>query len=341
MASLYVIIAVGILVYALFIEEKLSFRAVIYYPFICAAFFLGLIFYNYRLSSYQNFANNIKYKNCTLLTVIESIDKLHEKKWRYRITGTVKALSFANVTQKTMITVQLYTHIKPMFKVGDLVNINNLVYRPPTQKEFALYLIKEKIGATFFCKSLIYKLEHRPKYSFKRWCAHTKKRIIKKLRTQLSPYAFSLCSSLFLGYKEVDKQSLQIIKEDFKLWGISHYLARSGLHVMTLIYLWYTVLQLLPLPYFLKEFLIFIFVLLYTLLSWSSVSFLRAFITFIAYKVCILAHLQIRPLHVLTLVCLYVLITNPLQLLYLDFQLSFGITASLLWFSELQQTIDK
>jgi hypothetical protein len=48
---------------------------------------------------------------------------------------------------------------------------------------------------------------------------------------------FALFSSLFLGNRTAIKQDLEEQKPLFKVWGISHFLARSGLHLLIFIML--------------------------------------------------------------------------------------------------------
>ena len=66
--------------------------------------------------------------------------------------------------------------------------------------------------------------------------------------------------------------------------------------------------------------------ILYFILSWPSISFIRAFLIFLFTKYCNLHRHPTHFMHILLLTCCIVLLINPLQLFFLDFQLSFFLT---------------
>jgi competence protein ComEC len=156
------------------------------------------------------------------------------------------------------------------------------------------------------------------------------------LKKAMNETTFTLFASIFLGYKQLSKQITDITKNHFMTWGVTHYLARSGLHMIIFIFIWQFILAFLPLPWFFKELILILVGLTYGLLSWSSISFIRAFLTFLLYKWCNLLSKQINVLHLLATVCLIVLLANPIQLFFLDFQLSFGLTFALACFNQIQ-----
>jgi competence protein ComEC len=122
-------------------------------------------------------------------------------------------------------------------------------------------------------------------------------------------------------------------REYFKLWGLSHYLARSGLHLVIIAALWYFILTILGFSYFLRNIVITIFILIYHILTLASIPFIRSLYMFIFYKICIFFDWQINALHLLNLTTFIILLLNPIQLFFLDFQLSFGLTYALIWIS--------
>ncbi len=61
----------------------------------------------------------------------------------------------------------------------------------------------------------------------------------------------------------------------------------------------------------------------------------RALYTFILYKICILHKRPSHLVYLLSLVCFFVLLDNPMQLFFLDFQLSFTLTFALAWFNQI------
>ena len=139
-----------------------------------------------------------------------------------------------------------------------------------------------------------------------------------------------LFSAIFLGKKN-KTQTYDKSKDQFKIWGISHYLARSGLHLVIFIMIWHLILCLFPIPFRWKQSILIALALIYALLSWSSVSFIRALTVFMLYKIATIFEIQMHIVHSITLACLFTLLYNPAHLFFLDFQLSFALTFALAW----------
>ena len=124
----------------------------------------------------------------------------------------------------------------------------------------------------------------------------------------------------------------------FRQWGISHYLARSGLHLTIFTFIWLMLFRLFPFSFFFKQLFMLLLCSIYLVFSWSSISFLRAFYSFFLYTICNICKIPIHFLHILTLVTLYVAICNPIQIFFLDFQLSFALTFALALIANLYPT---
>jgi competence protein ComEC len=161
--------------------------------------------------------------------------------------------------------------------------------------------------------------------------------LFQECKNKLSKKTFSLFSLIFLGNKTVEKKELQNYKEQFNLWGISHHLARSGLHLLLLIILFQAILSALTTSFLVQQIILFCVVILYTALSWISISYTRALITFVFYTCCNLLKLPIKLLPIIALVAIIALVLNPAQLFFLDFQLSFGLTFALGWLNHIKK----
>ena len=144
-------------------------------------------------------------------------------------------------------------------------------------------------------------------------------------------------SSIFFGNKHNKKYFFEKSKNQFKCWGILHFIARSGLHLMLFIFLWQLLFRLIPIPFAYKQWILIIFGIVYFFLSWASISFLRALFIFFAYKISPFFNTRVNLLHFLSLTALFMLINNPVLLFFLDFQLSFGLTFALVLFGQLQR----
>ncbi len=229
----------------------------------------------------------------------------------------------------------IYTNDKRC-NIGDSILLQNVSCKKPTNDSFLLYLIKENVKSAIFCfKSAI------KKQGYSVWSASTflpmiRNNLFKTLSKKMDRKTFVLFATIFLGNKAAVKNEVVSQQDLFAKWGIMHYLARSGLHVLILVLLWSWVLSFFSLAHATRWFLLTALVLLYGLLSWSSISFIRALFMFLCYQSCIVIKLPIQSLHLLSLVALLLLAYNPVHVFYLDFQLSFGLTFLIAWLAILR-----
>ena len=151
----------------------------------------------------------------------------------------------------------------------------------------------------------------------------------------MTSLGFLFFSSLFLGNRSYVKNMMETIDEQFKQWGIYHLLARSGMHLALFIFMWQMIFRFIPLPFILKQGLMLLLCFLYGIFSWTSAPFLRSLALFALNKMCLLTKNPYHLLHYLTLTCLCFLLSCPLYLFFLDFQLSFGLTFALAWLNQL------
>lgn len=233
--------------------------------------------------------------------------------------------------------VWIYLSSVPDLCVGDIIHLGPCKAADCAQDSLRSYLRKESVLATYFTKAQP-RLISRPYWSLERYIQQWREQISVQLHTHLSDQYAHLFSLIFLGHKESDTQFSQQVRMQYEQWGIAHYLARSGLHLVILALLLHFFIGLLPLSERIKIVLGMGFMLLYTLLTWMSISFIRAIITWLLYQGAYLARYQPHALHVLVLVSCGVLMYNPFYLFALDFQLSFGLTAAIAWLMHNQRT---
>lgn len=192
------------------------------------------------------------------------------------------------------------------------------------------YFKKEKILAHVFVKELevIKKTDNFSWIHNKifKWRQKIHSFVIQGLKSKTK----ALMESLFFGLKNNDR----VDHKPWQYWGISHYLARSGLHLVVLLALLMPLLILLPIGVLWRSTISMIILLGYYLLSWSSVSFMRAVCMFIFGQLCFMQYLPIKTTHAVLLIAALFLIINPYYLLFADFQLSFGLTFALATFLE-------
>jgi predicted membrane metal-binding protein len=209
---------------------------------------------------------------------------------------------------------------------------DTIAVRLPAQKragsndDFDTYVAKEGLVAWVFIPQSAITLLESPARSWYR-LMYTLKQRLAAAYAKLGTTSKALYITLFLGERIFSP--LDPLKDAFNCWGIMHYLARSGLHITLFVFLWNYVLQLCGFSLRTRRWLIIPTVTVYALLTPISTSFLRGLL------ICGLtlgAYFVRRPYvmkHLLCLAAFGILLYSPLQLFFLDFQLSFGLTYAL------------
>jgi len=233
--------------------------------------------------------------------------------------------------------VQLYAGRLHELRIGDTIWIDNITIKPPNENGFGRYLMRNGVVGTAFVPRPEIAVVHRPAWSFWRAVWEKRQAMLCQMQKQLSPQAFALYSSLFLGNRAVCRKELDRLTPSFQQWGIMHYLARSGLHLVIFAAVWALLFRFIPVSLLWKQLMLIVLAVIYALFSWLSLSFVRAFAVFMLYQLCGMLRLPFHFLYCLTLVCFVVVLLNPVQVLFLDFQLSFALTFALGWFGLLRR----
>ena len=142
-------------------------------------------------------------------------------------------------------TIKISLLKEPPVQVGDTVLIS--ITAQPSKRERALF--KEGLSCSLYLPVLPFTLLSRPRVSFARWRSQKRKQILKSLSKKLSPLTFSFMSALVLGTRP-DTALYKTIAKHCSYWGIAHYLARSGLHVVITVYCSGTLITVYPSSFF-------------------------------------------------------------------------------------------
>lgn len=300
--------------------------------FLCAGSYL----HQKELQSYDDFYTLTDNKKFNVTgTVIDKNEIIVQHKKTTVTTLLLDIIATNTVSQKSNKTMVFYTESNNNAVVGDTITFYDVYCKKPSNESFQRYQIKEQIIATIFNKITQYTVDHHPSWSLRHWIWQQKKRLLDSLSFKFSQPCFRFFSSLFLGNRACIKTELEETNEQFKIWGISHFLARSGLHLALFILIWQTIFCIIPLPILIKQIIISMLSCIYFILTWTSAPFTRSFALFLFNKICLFTHKSFHLLHYLTLVCFGFLLYCPLYLFFLDFQLSFALTFALAWFSQL------
>lgn len=304
------------------------------------SFFCGGILYKQQMNSYEHFLKQINTQPISCTITINDINTIDHPRFRNLVSATIEDAQFME-SQKNIVTnnqsLLIYTAQPVPFYVGDSISLSNIKIKSVVSPSLLLFFIKEGIVGTIVANFEHTKLVSRPKISLSRILFEKKISIFRLLQKKLSRSSFTFFSSFFLGNRKINKKENDELKYQCKYWGISHYLARSGLHLVIFIMMWEYILRFIPIFFLLKQALLVLVTFIYFIFTWNSISFFRAFLTFMLYKLYLFGNRQIHTVHAIILITLIVLIANPAQLFFLDFQLSFGITFLLAWINHFKK----
>lgn len=245
-------------------------------------FFSGAGITRHKQIAFSNFYLEHANSTYSLIAKVQDITQVNHKYYRYRLTLYVKHMkknddSMAYPLKKT---VEIYVRRYPDCQVGDIIEVDGLKIKKIGSEKFTHYLMRSDIIATFFPEKYQAHILYRPKISLERWFFNKRKLITQEIKNKLSEQTYTMFSTIFLGNKQVKKKQLEETKKTFKIWGISHHLARSGLHLVIFLLFIEFLLRLFPISYTIKQLIALILASCYYIYSWSSLSFIRAFLTF-------------------------------------------------------------
>ena len=224
-------------------------------------------------------------------------------------------------------TITFFISKAPRVAVGTTITCFNVT--AVTRDKEALvqpYALRDQLRATIFVPYLSYKKQRGHTY-YSRWVAwwYTwRSTLYKKIEAALPEPLLTYFSALFLGYKNT--AHYQEVRSDFARFGLTHYLARSGLHISLLVWLWSYLFRLMPFPRSIQGLLLAIVLFFYNQLSWASISFNRALWLWFFYIGSWFSTQAATPLFGLLHLTTLILLFNPWQAACLDFQLSFFLT---------------
>lgn len=304
---------------------------IVYVIYACCATTGGLFLARYQ-SSWHHIAHKVIHEEIDLEGIITnrtpSLNSKHMFQYTIYVTKSSNPL-----LRNTYLALYLKSS-KKLFSPGKIISLQKARFHLAPD-HFAAYLMKEGFSATVY-SSLENIKEHPLADSWWAVLYTIRFRLLDWSESIFSQSTHALFSSLFLGYKwsEPIEKNRETFSH-FKFWGISHYIARSGLHLAILIFLWQCMLSYIPLPWRTKQWILIMGSLLYLLSTWSSTSFMRALANFIISRLFAYGKESVHFIHTLSLTALLMLMSNPTLLFFLDFQLSFGMTLALAWINNI------
>lgn len=334
---------------------------------ICATIFATLFHHMYALASFYAIGTCIAfYKKdnsliattlCLLFFSFITTSRINQQFARYKsdqawlhkpvtIEGVVTSISTSSLTKDqttiTLCTTSIQNNKKQLLskqknislfapsklctqvKESQQIKISYIkLEQPYHDSEYQRYLLKEGIWAIAHCTNHGIEIikEQNPTIQ---------STYLRTMHNALSSTAKTLFDPLFLGKKEKNLHALDIQHRSM-YWGASHHMARSGVHLSVLFGLLMLLFHYASIAHWLRYIISATILLIYAYISFSSISFLRALFMILLHIICKLFKKIPSTLHILTLTTIATLLYNPMQILFLDFQLSFGITYILIW----------
>ena len=236
-----------------------------FFLILISCFMLGYYRYTTHDGHFQTsafFLNDLAKQPLSGKATIIAHEQLPSKRHATCLTITITSLE--GHTIPSCSTIKLYLQSKIPLLPGDEITFQKLTFKKQKNYSYEQYLYKEGIVGCIYSNRLFYKRIHRPPVSIKRWCSQKREDLKKRISHKLSPKTASLFSTLFLGGRATKHQ--QELRTSFSCWGIVHYLARSGLHVMVLIGTWSFLLSFIPIPWIVVQVLLFLLLGIYYLL---------------------------------------------------------------------------
>ncbi|MBA2307472.1 ComEC/Rec2 family competence protein [Candidatus Dependentiae bacterium] len=300
------------------------------------AFVSGFVRYDRLVVSYLRTYEQLPNKPFDVYAKVIDLEIKRGNRFASTLTVAVSSLIQEGIIIPSNARLVINLIQAPPLYVGDTIALQGISHKPLRSTSFQRYLQKEGLTTSLYLPCLRYTLHKRPRFSIARGLHTYRSHITQKSSLALSPSCYTLFSTLFLGMKQSHTKSYKELQKHCCYWGILHYLSRSGLHALLITYVLATFLRLFPLPFFLKETILVLCMVIYYCLTWPSIAFTRAFITLLLYKMFTMGGTSYKTLHILSLITLVTLLVNPFQLFSLDFQLSFGLTWTLAWFNEVK-----
>lgn len=253
--------------------------------------------------------------------------------YRYTLCGKI------NIPQTDHLIsapVKLITQQPLLYGVGDVIKINNPVFS--IAKESLWQERSGTFGSLRINKKSAVEYVGRSHNLVSLYAYNKRAQLYESLKNKLKKNYFNILSVLFFGKKnQPNTHNERIVKQKHQLWGISHYLARSGLHCTLSVIVWESILTIIPFPFYIRQIILLMFLCIYGLLSWLSVSFMRAACMTSLALISKINNRQLYSMHIICCTAYLFLLYNPIYLFCIDFQLSFATTFILSWISQLDQ----
>lgn len=299
-------------------------------------FFLIGVFSNFITNNCNASNYYEKFSNIDKTTTLQITKILRETSYYKKFEAEVTQIN--NTTTKGKLLVSIYKDsLVKSIRINDKIICKAYfvaIEKPknPNQFDYRKYLANQQIHKQVFLKNDEFVLLKNNKLSINGFVEKSKQNIREKLNSySFTKEELSILFALFLGEKRFISQEL---KTNYSKAGVIHILAISGLHVGILIIIFLFILK--PINYlkngkFYKSILTILLLWLFAFFTGLSASVVRAVTMYSFVAIGQLLHKK-TPTHFSIITSmLFLLITNPLFLFNVGFQLSYSAVFAIIW----------
>ena len=241
-----------------------------------------------------------------------------------------------NLNSKTIVTLVEPKEVYSKIQIGDILKIRGNLRVPqqaanPNEFSYKNYLQNMNTFSTMYVQKDNFEIVKKPEtlgWKFLQKINNQRTYIIGKHSKILkSPY-LELLGGVVFGDDAITPTD--DLKESFRISGLLHLLAASGLNVGIIFGIWFFIGNLFKLNYRLNIIIGSILILIYTCMTVFSPSIMRAtlMIEFVLFGK--LLDRKADSLALISFVCFLMLLYNPSWICHIGFQLSFLVTAGLI-----------
>lgn len=295
---------------------------------------------SYQLSIWRqkNFCQKTHNRHFDIMGIVTDICQTGNYRLPIAIKLDIHSMTCTDATREphnTRASIFLYTKKIGSITVSDTIEVKNILFKTPKNKDFMRYLIKEGVETTVTINQEPITVIEHPSWSINRSLIDYRNHLLLAFQQSMDKQTYLSFGSIFLG-NPVAKKRVEEMKNQLKMWGLFHYIARAGLHLVIFISIWMFLLGLLPIAWLWRQLTMILLATIYFIFTWPSIPFNRAFFTFLMTKVITIFGIRAYYIPSLSLIVIITLLIHPMYLFCLDFQLSFGITYALAWFNEIR-----
>ena len=314
----YVALLAGTVIFCFLAYKRAYVSLIFFILFSCA----GIYRYHMVQSSADKYLHYLKKQKNLTGTIVSK-----KKKRKFLHVYGLKIEESEATKSETPI---LFFESENVLCIGDTIQLRQpTLHSIDTKNDFKIFLLKNQAFCYLHERDIddVWVIK-RPAFSWLRYFDNQRNKLLWACKKGLSWSSKNIFGLVFFGSK--NEPGAGDIGHLFNLWGIVHYVARSGMHIVILLSSWQYLFQFIPIPLFAKDFLAILFVVSYDLLTFSSLSFSRAYYTFVFDKAQLWLTGRSNAMHALFFIAFMTVWISPCVIFGLDFQLSYGLTAALL-----------